>query len=89
MNVAVTFLKAWRHYNPGETAGFSEAQADRLVAGKVAELAPLPATEQGKGTAKKAAKTGAADTGGDGGTKTGGDTSVGGADDGNASKQDA
>lgn len=36
---AVKFLKPWRHYNSGETAGFDDEQADKLVDGKVAEPA--------------------------------------------------
>lgn len=50
---AVTFLRPWRHYNPGETAGFSDAQADSLVEGKVAESAAEP--DDGKGAPKKTA----------------------------------
>ncbi|RXZ42705.1 hypothetical protein [Crenobacter cavernae] len=59
MSKAVTFLKPWRHYNPGETAGFSDEQADRLVAGEVAEW---PATEV-SGEPKKAAGKPAASQG--------------------------
>ncbi|WP_272971045.1 hypothetical protein [Comamonas terrigena] len=67
--VAVKFLKHWRGYNPGETAGFDAAQAERLVDGKVAEKAGgtgAAASPQSSGRGRKS----------DGGEKGGGKAST-------------
>lgn len=65
---AVTFLKHWRGYNPGETAGFLASEAARLVEGKVAEKAggtSATASPQSSGRGRKS----------DGGEKGGGKAS--------------
>lgn len=41
----VRFLKSWRNYNRGETAGFVDHVADELVAGGWAEQVEDNATE--------------------------------------------
>lgn len=54
--VAVKFLKHWRGYNPGETAGFDAALAERLEDGKVAEKAggtSAAASQQSSGRGRK------------------------------------
>lgn len=43
--IRVRFLKVWRMYQPGETAGFDEGLATQIVAGGFAVLADEPKPE--------------------------------------------
>jgi hypothetical protein len=54
---SVTFQKSYDKYNPGETAGFSDAVADSLIERKVARPAAPKASAGGQDKQQKAAVT--------------------------------
>ena len=62
--IAVTFLKGWRGYNTGETAGFDPEVAEKLVTSEVAKAAaPVDkGASRGRATAKGAATVKGAET---------------------------
>lgn len=56
-NVAVSFLKRWRAYNPGEVAGFDPQTAEKLVEGGAAEYADKARTKRSGTKAADTKKT--------------------------------
>jgi hypothetical protein len=54
---SVTFQKSYDKYNPGETAGFSDAVADSLIERKVARPAAAKASAGGQDKQQKPAVT--------------------------------
>lgn len=56
-NVAVSFLKRWRAYNPGEVAGFDSETAAKLVEGGAAEYADKTRTRRSGNKSAEPKKT--------------------------------
>lgn len=55
--IALTFLKGWRGYNTGETAGFEPEVAEKLIGSEVAKAAAP--VDKGTGKGRAAARTAA------------------------------
>lgn len=68
--VSVKFVRAWRHYNPGEVAGFTAAVAGQLVEKRYAVEVGADAEDGGVSDDADAGEKGAA-AGGRGGKGAG------------------
>lgn len=76
--IAVTFLKGWRGYNTGETAGFDPDVAEKLVGSEVAKAATP--VDKGTGKGRTAVKPVATGKGSEAATVKGADTTGNGQD---------